>query len=135
MAGVHPDPGAAPDRRQFVQPGPDVGAIGAQVRNVGAPRGGQRPRDAGDLPGGAEPAGQVVQPAGQADRPVRERALDLAPRGGPLGGVERAGFRPATLCRIVPWEARTATFCAQRAGHRFAVGGQAEVARRGPARR
>src|SRR5207244_8382340 len=89
-AGTHPGAGAARDGHQLAQAGPDSAAVGTLMRNVRASRPGQRTGEVGHLRRATEPARQVVQAAGQSDRPVRERALDLTPGGGPVAGAERA---------------------------------------------
>jgi hypothetical protein len=129
MAGMDADAGGAPDRHQFVQARTDVAAVGTQMRDVRASRPGQRAGHVRDLPGTAEPAGQVVQPAGQADRPVRERVLDLAPRGGPFAGAERAGRHPGNVVADRSLGGEDGDVLRQPAGHGLPVAGQAEAAR------
>ena len=126
---MHPDPGAAPHRHQLVQPGPGVSSVSPQMRNVRAPRARQRPRDVGDLRCAAEPARQVVKPAGQAHRPVRERVLDLAPGGGPFPGPERLIRQAGHVVPDRPLGGEDGDVLRQPAGHGRPVGRQAEAAR------
>ena len=99
------------------------------MRNVRALRARQRPRDVGDLPRGAKPAGQVIQPAGKPDRPVRQRVLDLAPRGGQFGAIERAAGQAGDVVPDRALGGEDGDVLRQPAGYRLPVGGQAEAAR------
>jgi hypothetical protein len=124
---MHPDAGAAPDGHQLVQAGPDILAVGTQMRNVRASRPGKRAGDVGHLLRAAEPARQVVQAAGQSDRPLRERALDLTPGGSSFAGAERATHQAGDVVPDRALGSEDGNVLRQAPRHRGPVADHAEV--------
>ena len=100
------------------------------MRNVRASRHGQRTGDIGDLLDAAEPARQVVQSAGQADRSIAERILHLTARCSPFVGPQRARRQADDVVPDRALRGQDRHVLRQPPRHRVPVAGHAQVARR-----
>ncbi len=100
------------------------------MRNVRASRRGQRPGDISNLLEVAEPARQVVQSAGQADRSIAERILHLPARCSPFAGAQRARRQADDVVPDRALGGQDGHVLRQPPGQGVPVAGHAEVARR-----